>query len=414
MHIKRKIFITALISFLLASCTPRSERNPHVHIYEDIWSYNSEGHFHKCAYSGCSEISNIESHNFDNGVCAVCGYSLTKEQIEACSHEWYDWQIVELSTRYKDGLKLVKCKKCGKVTDVPIRFETNENYKWISTSEFHYIIDANTGNKISEGEPHEFVDYEGDTYVNIPPTCQNTGTSYKKCSVCGKIVAEEIEKLEHDFKEVYSSASCDQGGYSYQVCNSCGMEKTAAIPVTHHLVQTSTNKAGVTKYSCDRNNCNYAEYVLDIAEATGWNKPTVKMNGKEAPDNQSSWDVAGVIEDGFYDIQIEALMTYESHGDRYWYNMWETDTASTPDNAYEDPFRYYFKINDETVINPNVLDKNMRELGYLGANLSDSTPVFGDICKNVEITDATSFSLMHGNISYSMIISKVKLIKIVN
>ena len=288
--------------------------------------------------------------------------------------------------------------------------------EWVGTAETHYQVDAK-GNKQSEPAPHELVDYAGDAnHVNKPATCKSPGIVYKQCSVCKKIVSVELARLKHNYEEVDSDnpATCTKAGEIKKVCSLCGdtITETANEPLGHHLVEAATGKTGVSKSACDRNNCGYVEYVLDVAQATGWNKATTKMNGKTSPDNQSSWDVAGVIDDGHYDIQIEGLMSYTSHGDRYWYNMYETDTASSPDKSTEDPFRYFFKVNDST-INPNVLDKTWKDLGYLGENDS-GTPVFGDVCKNVEITGANTFSLMHGNIGFSMIISKVKLIKVID
>ena len=285
---------------------------------------------------------------------------------------------------------------------------------WAGGAETHYKTDK-SGNRKSEPEPHSWVEYEGDDkHIVKKATCSLPGIGYKKCSVCGKILETTLNKLNHQYEDVAGEdgATCERPGKIHKVCKLCGdeVEEDGVAALGHDLEEVSTGKEGVAKFACKRENCDHVEYVLDVSKATGWNKATTKMNGKSSPDNMSTWDVAGVIADGTYKIQVEGLMSYTSHGDRYWYNMYETDTASSPDKSTEDPFRYFFKVNDAT-INPDVLDKTWADLGFTGENDS-GTPVYGDIVNTAVINGANTFSLCHGNIGFSLIISKVKLIKI--
>ena len=103
-------------------------------------------------------------------------------------------------------------------------------------------------------------------------------------------------------------------------------------------------------------------------------------------------------------------MSYSSHSDRYFYNQWENDTASSPDKETESPFRYFFKLNDTTVVNPSTT-KSWGELGYEGSN-DGGSPKFAAVVDEVNISGLTKFSAFHGDIGYSMIVSRIRLVKI--
>ena len=284
---------------------------------------------------------------------------------------------------------------------------------WVSNQETHYKVDGR-GKRLSAAEPHTLVDYEGDaTHVNTPATCSAPGIVYKKCTVCEKVISQDVKKLSHEFEidPDKNTATCTEGGTLVQKCKHCGKEESKVTEALgHQLGAATTPKTGVSKAACEREGCDAAVIVLDVSKATGWNKSTTKMNAKSGADSMSTWDVAGVIDDGKYDIEVEGLMTYTSHGDRYWYNQYETDSGDNADKSTEDPFRYFFKVNDSK-INPNVLDKSWKDLGYTGENDS-GTPTYGYICKAVDIAGANSFSLVHGNIGFSMIISNIRLTKV--
>lgn len=175
-------------------------------------------------------------------------------------------------------------------------------------------------------------------------------------------------------------------------------------PATHEHEEwtAGTKVADVTPETCE---CGAKAYRVDVADATGWNKADVKMNGKTAPDNQSDWNITGAIPAGVYDVYLSAKMSYDSHADRYFYNQWEGDTAQTPDKETEDPFRYFFKLDDGEAINP-ATTQTWGELGY-----SASEAVFVNTEAKVTITATSAkFSLLHGNIGYSLIIDSIRLV----
>lgn len=386
---KKSILMSVLLtSFLLTGCSLLSKNgggknvSTHLHNFEEKWSYNEDYHYHKCSIAGCSGVNDKEEHMFlQNGStykCGVCGY------IKAMSYE-----------------------------------EDDEGY--VATSEGHYKIKNGRKDTL---EPHEYIPYEGDDkHIPIEPTCVSVGKSFKICTVCKKIQSVEIAPIGHYMEKIASTevnATCTQEGYFECKCAYCGLIENRVLPALgHNLTEISTGIDGVSKVVCNRSFCYATVIELEISKASGWNKADKKMNGRTEPDNKSTWNVGGVIEDGIYDIYVEALMNFSSHGDRKWYNMAkaalcidsqiEETLSSDFDYPDQDDYRYFFKVNDSTVINPNVTE-NWRQLGFGSENNGDE-PTSGVICRNVTISGATTFSLLHGNIGYSLIISSIFLVR---
>lgn len=177
-------------------------------------------------------------------------------------------------------------------------------------------------------------------------------------------------------------------------------------PATHEHEEwtAGTKVADVTPETCE---CGAKAYRVDVADATGWNDPSVKMNGKSAPNNQSDWNITGAIPAGVYDVYLSAKMSYSSHGNRTFANQWENDPdgGTNADKETEDPFRYFFKLDDGEAINP-ATTQTWGELGY-----SASEAVFVNTEAKVTITATSAkFSLLHGNIGYSLIIDSIRLV----
>lgn len=234
------------------------------------------------------------------------------------------------------------------------------------------------------------------------------GDSKGKSDTPSAATSEE-SKHTHKYNTVVEEecvpATCTTDGKEVKACE-CGEKKTTTIPATGHTYVDGTKTGVVTPETCK---CGLTTYRMDVADATGWNQPTVKMNGKTAPNNEANWDITGKIPAGKYDIVASVKSSYDSHADRYWYNMAKhgNETAtSSPDTEAEDDFRYFFKIGD-TVKNPT----NEKNWGEDGINASSYTAVV--VTSGVDFAGTeTSFSLMHGNIGYSLIIEFVRLVPV--
>ena len=265
--------------------------------------------------------------------------------------------------------------------------------------------------KVDPCEKHTWGEY----VTTKEATCKEAGSKERTCEVCGEKDTKEIAiKSTHSYvKDATASQdpTCNAAGTLVQKCSVCDKVDTQAVAkLEHSITTTATGKEGVSKLTCSK--CSFEAYEFDISKATGWNKATTKWNAKTttADNNQveASWDVTGVIPNGKYSIDLECTMSYSSHSDRYFYNQYQTDSGENPDKASEAPYRYFFKVNDGDAINPTTT-KNWGEIGFSGGD--GATPKFGEVVNEVTINGATKFSVLHGDIGYSLIVSKVRLVK---
>ena len=99
MKLFKDLVVIGLVISVLASMTScfllPGKETEHVHEASSEWSYNSQGHWHKCTGEGCTMVAGKETHKFDGGIvtkqptkteegattytCTVCGYE--KDQI---------------------------------------------------------------------------------------------------------------------------------------------------------------------------------------------------------------------------------------------------------------------------------------------------------------------------------------------
>lgn len=291
--------------------------------------------------------------------------------------------------------------------------ETEPEKQVMYDKTYHWTVDAEGNVEADSKIKH---DYEEVAEKAVAATCSEKGKKVEKCKVCGYEKESDVPKANHTYVEDTTkavAATCATDGKKVEVCSVCSDKKETPIAATGHtLTTTPTAKTGVSTIACNKND--YTGFEFDIAQATGWNKATTKWNAKTTdPSNnavEASWDVTGVIPDGKYSIELEGLMSYTSHGDRYFYNQWETDSGTNADKESESPYRYFFKLNGETVVNPSTT-KSWSELGYEGSNNS-GTPKFATVVSEVNISGLTTFSAFHGDIGYSMIVSRIRLVKI--
>ena len=159
---------------------------------------------------------------------------------------------------------------------------------------------------------------------------------------------------------------------------------------------------------------NGVAYKAKIADATGWNDDATKMNKKkaDAPLNESKWAING-LPAGQYDVEFSARMSYDSHSNRYWYNMaWKGNETATsnPDTTKEDPYRYFIVVYGAAGTDPvNVYTDNANSWGDCG--LSGSEFVACQVITGLNLKEgATEISLKHGDIGYSLAFDYVRFI----
>lgn len=158
---------------------------------------------------------------------------------------------------------------------------------------------------------------------------------------------------------------------------------------------------------------NGVAYLASVAEATGWDQAETKMNKKtvDAPLNESKWAIEG-LPAGQYDVEFSARMSYDSHSSRYWYNMaWKgNETASSnPDTTSESPYRYFIVVYGADNAANEVYTDNADSWGDCGLGASDFE--FVKVINGMNLKDgATTISLKHGDIGYSLAINYVRFI----
>ena len=240
----------------------------------------------------------------------------------------------------------------------------------------------------------------------------------------GGKVGSKAHTFVDDTTKTAVPASCETEGKKFLKCSVCGFEKEEAVPALGHVFEDNGAATGLVHPEIDRG-CNTKAYRFDIAEATGWNTPDVKWNAKAAPTNQASWAIEeGQLPAGKYKVYLEATMSYDSHGSRYMFNENKTlhpknpvtgedypdQSSSDPDTAEQSLWRYYFAINNGDDIYPDC-STTLAEIGYHGG--SGAEKVFGLVLSEITIpAGITSFEARHGNIGYSLIVSRIRLVEI--
>ena len=274
---------------------------------------------------------------------------------------------------------------CPGGTDTPDDPPEGE-LQWVSTAETHYQVDAR-GTRKSAAEPHDLVDFEGDaTHVNQPATCSSPGIVYKKCTVCGKVVSNDLKKLDHVWEEVpgEGAASCTSGGTITYKCKNCSKtkEETSGTPLGHDfgaatVVDANATGAIVKKSTCSR--CNLASYIIDVSTAkmalegsSKWkNDPSTgvcKLNG----DNQSytfSFALPASFKGKMY--QRAYMDSYSANKSKKLY--YETDSVS----------------NIDVLINNNKVDTSAQ-------NTTTFADIFGD---DLDGSNSTVKDVLIGNVN---------------
>ena len=324
----------------------------------------------------------------------------SREFSDGHTHEWGPWEVLEVPTCSKTGIKAHVCELCGEEREetMPIY---EDAHKWVF-----------------------------DQSSDVEATCSNKGIKGSKiCSYCGfALTGEIVEKLEHDWEYLYpqpegfvEATCCNEGRY-FCSCKECGAisEPMVEPRLPHDLVINERNSE-VLYEKCE--DCDYAQYRLFIEDAEGWNK-VQKMDAIEDPNNTSTWTFDNTdIPAGNYDLKISAVMCHKTDGNLKYYNMSKPGLASDEDmrvnneerigevrdTPEEADYRYTAKING-VAYSPTTTE-NWEDLGF---EADDHTGRYR-ICSfidNVTISEGTNtVSLIHNNINTPLIIRAIYLTK---
>lgn len=80
---KKKLFVAIVAcvcalacAFFIAAC---SDPDNHDHTWSHGWSNDATQHWHACTVEGCKEKSDTGVHDFERGICIICGYEAVSD-----------------------------------------------------------------------------------------------------------------------------------------------------------------------------------------------------------------------------------------------------------------------------------------------------------------------------------------------
>ena len=225
-------------------------------------------------------------------------YIQTGEQIPVCEHEWTDWKTIKNATCTVVGKKRRGCSLCGKL-------DTEE----IPALGHTAVIDQ-----------------------AVLPTCTTTGkTEGKHCSVCGKIIQEQviIPALNHSWNEgtITKAATCTVSGEKTYTCAKCSKTRTEEIAKIDHTIvvdqaiEPTCTQSGKTEGS----HCSVCGAVIkaqEVIPATGHKYEVVIDKSATCNNNGSKYEECTICHDKKTAVSIPAT-------GQHTYGAWKNVKAAT-------------------------------------------------------------------------------------
>ena len=228
--------------------------------------------------SSCFNNKNIENNNheykrhYDDNYHydeCECGDIINKEV-----HHFNEVRIITDATCITDGLKELKCSKCGYTKEEVILAIGHEYGNWITETDATCISVGKEKHTCIHCGISEYRDIEKTEHLYIEgtskeSTCTEHGhTAGVYCKYCHDVLEEESELplKDHDYTdwETITPATCTNEGLEQKTCNSCGHKETRQIPKTsHELITIEAIESTCSEYGHTEGirckNCDYVE-----------------------------------------------------------------------------------------------------------------------------------------------------------
>lgn len=179
-------------------------------------------------------------------------------------------------------------------------------------------------------------------------TCKNDGSVQEKCTICGDIKTETLNKLPHtwDDGEVTKEATCLENGVKTYTCNVCDETKTEVIPKTgNHTFKYIDNNDGISH----KKMCSICNAIFTA------NESHIYTNGKcicGAEENTIDLNKAVyVYTNNAYDIENNSLTYLDSKPSMTYSTL--TEAVSQINNG--DLIKLNSNVNENIFISKNVI-----------------------------------------------------------
>ncbi|MGN0596179.1 MAG: hypothetical protein ACI4J1_02470, partial [Ruminiclostridium sp.] len=265
------------------------------HNWDTEYSSDSDGHWHKCLNTGCTEIKDYGEHVSGGPAteetaetCEICGYELAPATGHLhINHLTFVDEVPESCT--VNGVKAHYECSCGKLftdenaenevtlADLAIPAHHVTDNEWSSDNDVnHYHLCTVCGEKV-DITAHT---YDGGT-VTIEPTEETEGERLYTCTVCQHTKTEVIAKLAHTHKPS-NGYSYDSTGH-WKTCSGCD-EKLGFAAHTYDggtvTIEPTEETEGERLYTCTV--CGYTK-----------TEPIAKLAHTHKPSNGYSYDSTG-------------------------------------------------------------------------------------------------------------------------
>ena len=292
--------------------------------------------------------------------------------------------------------------------------------EYMSTSTEHWL-EKKDGTIVGEKEAHTFVDYAGDSrHTPAEATCTTKGKKFQQCSVCKKVITEDIPAIGHEWVDAETGEAinlCETTGSVKVKCFNCSEEKTETMTAKGHDVQSSTDATtGLTTVTCKRTGCSYTAYEFTAEKA---------ISGQKAPDAADKntrlgkgtfddvWSLAGVAA-GSYDVYLNAQASANNATNGYWNSATAIANGDSATNngstaALQADYKYKIKVDDGAYINLGNDTDN-----YDASGLNDSSAAWTNkALARITVAEGNSqFTIHNMDNGYSIWVFAVRLVKV--
>ncbi len=229
-----------------------------------------------------------------------------------CVHEWDKWIISQDGTCTEQGIKYRECTLCGKIETgfigaeghvygEPVTVEATCSSEGYTAKTCTRCGDVQKENVVP-ALPHTY----GEWSEKLAPTCTETGSKERSCSVCNSIETEVVPALGHDYKATVVAPTYEADGYTLHQCSRCD--------VNYKDTPTEKLKGRVESIELgDKITMTYgSSQELDISNLIVGGDVNYSVTYKSSAENVAVIDEKGVITaKGMGNAKITATVTDE-------------------------------------------------------------------------------------------------------